>query len=143
MFPRMSSPQEKLQPVQIIVFWIIWFSILSGLLVIQAFAAGGMPSGEDHGNGPLLFQMLALFVATVAMVVRFVVIPKLGTLEKKLPAMIVGLAMSESIGILGAFVVSPDFGATRFFMLAVSIACIVLFAPVYAKPTGGGSPFLS
>lgn len=137
----MLPHQDKPQSAQVIVFWIIWFAILSGLLMIQSFAAGGMPSGVDQGKAPVLFQVLALALAAIAMAVRFVVIPKLDTLEKKLPAMIVGLALSEAIGILGAFVVSSDFGATRLFMLAVSIICIVVSAPIYARNSSGGSPF--
>ena len=109
--------------------------------MIQFFAAGGIPSGVDQGKPPVLFQGIALALALVAMVVRFGVIPRIGPLERKLPAMIVGLALSEAIGILGAFVVHPEFGSTRLFMLAVSITCIVASAPVYAKAKLGGNSF--
>jgi hypothetical protein len=136
--PHMNS-QGAPQPPQAIVFWVLWFAILSGLLMIQFFAGGGMPSGVDKGDGPVLFQGLALGAGLIAMIVRFVVIPRIGTLEKKLPAMIIGLALSEGIGIIGAFVVRPEFGSTKLFMLAISVGCIVLSAPVYAKLGGGNS----
>jgi hypothetical protein len=134
----MNTQSSTLAP-QAIVFWVIWFAILSGLLMIQFFAGGGMPSGVDKGEGPVLFQGLALGMGMAAMIVRFVVIPRIGTLEKKLPAMIIGLALSEGIGILGAFVVGPDFGSTKLFMLAISVGCIILYAPVYAKIGGNSS----
>ena len=107
--------------------------------MIQFFAGGGIPSGVDKGEGPTLFQGLALGMGMMAMIVRFVVIPRIGSLEKKLPAMIIGLAMSEGIGILGALAVSPEFGSTKLFMLVISVGCIVLSAPVYVKPGGGDS----
>ena len=130
-------------PANAAIFWLIWFSILSGLLIIQFFAAGGLPSGVDQGQAPVMFQGLALGMGAVAMAVRFVVIPKIATLERKLPAMIIGLAIAEAVGILGAFVVDSEFGATRMFMLATSIVCIVVSAPIYAKSPDAGNSFRS
>jgi hypothetical protein len=131
---RENTPQP-------IIFWIIWFAILSGLLVMQTFAGGGIPSGSDQGEGPVLFQTLALVAAAASLFVRFAVIPRLNELQKKLPAMIVGLALAEGIGILGMFAVPHQYGATRLFMLGLSIVCVVISAPVYAKFPVGGSPF--
>jgi hypothetical protein len=134
--PQGNTPQP-------IMFWVIWFAILTGLLIMQFFAGGGIPSGSDQGDGPVLFQTLSLVSATASIIVRFVIIPKLRDLQKKLPMMIVGLALAESIGILGMFAVPHQYGATRLFMLGLSIACVVISAPVYAKFAGGGSPFRS
>ena len=136
----MNSQHGNPPPAQAIVFWVIWFSILSGLLIIQFFAAGGLPSGTDQGEPPLMFQGITFMAASVALIIRFGVIPRIKELPKKLPAMIIGLAVSEGIGIIGAFVVRPQYGSTKLFMLAASIVCIVLFAPFYAKASGG-NPF--
>lgn len=132
--PRANTPQP-------LVFWIIWFAILSGLLIMQFFAGGGIPSGTDQGEEPVLFRLLALGAAAAALFVRFGVIPRIKELEKKLPVMIVGLALAEGIGILGMFAVPRELGATRLFMLGLSIACVVISAPTYAKFPSGGSPF--
>lgn len=135
----MNPPSAPQQAPQVLVFWVLWFSILSGLIIIQFLIAGGMPSGVDQGEAPVLFQVLALALGLQAMVIRFAVIPRLGSLEKKLPAMIIGLAMSEGIGIIGAFGVGKEFGSTKLFMLVISVGCIVLSAPVYAKIGGMNS----
>jgi hypothetical protein len=124
-----------------VVFWVIWFAILSGLLIMQFFAGGGIPSGGGQGKEPAIYQMMSLGIAAAALFVRFVIIPRVSGLEKKLPLMIVGLALSEGIGIIGMFAVSQEYASTRLFMLGTSIVCIVLSAPVYAKFPGGGSPF--
>jgi hypothetical protein len=135
----MTSHRENTpQPV---IFWIIWFSIVSGLLVMQSFAGGGIPSGPDQGEGPVLLQVISLSSAAASLFVRFAVIPRLKKLQKKLPAMIVGLALAEGIGILGMFAVPHEYGATRLFMLGISIVCVVISAPIYAKFPVGGSPF--
>jgi hypothetical protein len=133
------TPQQETPTPPAIIFWILWFAILSGLLVIQFLAGGGIPSGRDQGEAPVLFQAIALGMAMAAMAVRFMVIPRISRVAAKLPAMIVGLALSEGIGIFGMFLVPPQHGTTKLFMLAISIACIVLFAPVYAMEKSGDS----
>ena len=135
---HMDRPQTP--PPLPIVFWVIWFAILSGLLIMQFFAGGGVPASDtDSGQGGLIFQGIALALGAAALFVRFGVIPKLDGLQKKLPAMIVGLALAEGVGILGIFVVPHEHESARVFMLSVSIACIVVSMPVYAKLPSGGT----
>ncbi len=137
--PLMTTPRGN--TAQPIIFWILWFAILSGLLIMQFFAGGGIPSGSDQGEGPVLIQTFALVLAAASLIVRFAVIPRLEELQKKLPAMIVGLALAEGIGIIGMFAVPHQYGATRLFMLGISIICVVISAPVYVKFPVVGSPF--
>lgn len=137
----MSQSPQGPQALKPVIFWIIWFAILSGLFVMQAFAGGGIPSGSDQGEAPALFLTLALVAAAASLFVRFAAIPRLKELEKKLPAMVVGLALGEGIGIIGMFAVPHQYGATRLFMLGISIACVVLSAPFYARSPVGGGPF--
>ena len=139
----MPPPQGRPQAPQFIVFWIIWFAIFSGLVILQFFIGGGVPSGSPQGDGPLLIPVIAFGMAVVAVFVRFGVLPRIKELEKKLPLMIVGLALSEGVGILGMLAVPAPFGATKLLLLAVSLICIILQAPVYAKPPGGGNPFVN
>lgn len=125
------------------IFWILWFAILSGLLMIQLLAKGGVPKLENPENASILFPAIGLGMAMASMTVRFVVIPRLDSLEKKLPFMIIGLAMAESIGVLGAFVVPPEEGASRLFMLALAVVCIVVSAPVYVNSGKNKNPFVN
>lgn len=137
----MNHPQAT--PPLAVVFWAIWFAILSGLLMMQ-FVLGGAGEGEPgstEDQGSMLFQIIGLTMAAATVFVRFGVIPRLDGLKKKLPAMIVGLALAEGIGILGLFAVPREQAAARLFMLSLSIVCIVLSAPVYAKVPRSGSPF--
>src|SRR6478735_154976 len=132
MFHPVSS-QDSPKPPQALVFWIIWFAILQGLVIQQFFIGGGIPKGVDQGNPPIQWLALAGGLAIAALVIRFSVIPRLKTIPQKLPAMIIGLALSEGIGLFGMFVVGKNFPETQQVFLVTAIACIVSFAPVYAR----------
>ncbi len=114
-----------------LVFWIIWFAILNGLFMIQLFAAGGIPKGENEGDAPAIFVMLAGALALGAMAIRFLVIPRLGTVEKLMPAMIIGLALADGVGMTGMFLVGREFPETRLALFVVSVSAVVAFAPIY------------
>ena len=129
MIPQQNNPK----PPQALVFWIIWFAILNGLLMIQFFVGGGIPKGADQGKAPFMFLAIAAGLALVALGIRFVLIPQIKEVPKKLPAMIIGLAISEAIGLLGMFAVSKEFPETQQILFVCAIASIISFAPVYAK----------
>ena len=132
---RRMLPQSTGHPpqAQALVFWIIWFSILVGLVMIQLFAGGGIPSGQDKMEVSFLFKIIPVSLATASLAVRFFVLPRLPGLQAKLPAMIVGLALAEGAGILGAFLIDKQAGATRLTVFLMAVVCIVLSAPVYAS----------
>jgi hypothetical protein len=130
----MTAPQDSIKPPALLVFWIIWFAILQGLVVIQFFVGGGIPKGADQGDPPVMFLAIAGGLALVALTIRFVAIPKIKSVPKMLPAMIIGLALSEAIGFVGMFLVGPEFPMTRLSLFVLSLCCIVSLAPIYAKP---------
>ncbi len=130
----MKPSQDSIQPPALLVFWIIWFAILQGLVLIQFFVGGGIPKGEDLGDPPALFVAIAGGLALGALVVRFVVIPKIKSVPKMLPAMIIGLALAEAVGLVGMFLIGKEFPTTRLSLFVLSLSCIVSLAPIYAKP---------
>ncbi|RYD20268.1 MAG: hypothetical protein EOP88_15755 [Verrucomicrobiaceae bacterium] len=132
--PMEPSPTD-VRPLLPIIFWIIWFAILNGLVMIQLFAGGGIPKGGDQVGHPVVVLAIVSGLALVALAIRFVVIPQIGDVVKKLPAMIVGLALSEGIGIVGMFVVGKEFPDTKQALFVSAIVCILSFAPFYAKPS--------
>lgn len=124
--------QTQQPPIQITA-WIIWFAILNGLVMIQFFVGGGIPSGINHGTPPALQQYLPAVPAFLALVVRFLIIPRISAPLKKLPVMIIGLALAEATGILGIFVVGKSYGSTQLTFLVLSLLAILAMAPVYMK----------
>ena len=105
-----------------LVFWIIWFAIFNGLFILLFFAAGGIPKGNNEGEAPLgiICGAAALTVASVA--IRFLLIPRIKDPVKLLPAMIVGLALAEGIGIIGMFAVGKELPETRIALFITSVS---------------------
>ena len=128
----MKYQQDVPKVVGAIVFWVIWFAILQGLLIIQFFVGGGIPKGSDQGGPPMLFLAIAGGMALAVLVIRFLWIPRIKLVPLKLPAMIVGLALSDGIGLLGIFALDRGFQATKLILMLISIGCIISLAPVYA-----------
>lgn len=140
-FPPMDSRQDSPKPPPALVFWIIWFAILNGLVMIQFMVGGGIPKGEDFGKPPVEMLAVATVLGLAALAIRFLWIPQIESVVKKLPAMIVGLALSEAIGFVGMFGVGKEFPATRQALFVAAVACIVSLAPVYAKPRAENGRF--
>jgi len=115
------------------VFWIIWFAIFNGLFILQFFAAGGFPSGSNEGDAPLWSVAAPTGLLVVAMLIRFIVIPKISDITTLLTAMIVGLALSEAVGIIGMFALGREFPQTRMALFVTSVSAVVAFVPVYAN----------
>jgi len=128
----MKFQQDAPKVVGAIVFWVVWFAILQGLLIMQFFVGGGIPKGSDQGSPPVLFPAIAAGMALAVFVIRFVWIPRIKVLPGKLTAMVVGLALSEGVGLLGIFVLGKEFQATKLILMMVAFGCILSLAPVYA-----------
>ncbi|MFK7849455.1 MAG: hypothetical protein AB8D78_00630 [Akkermansiaceae bacterium] len=124
---------DSQRPPTLLIFWIIWFAIFNGLFVIQFFAAGGFPSGSNEGDVPLWSIAVPAVLLVAAVAVRFLVIPRLMKLTALLPAMVIGLAFSEGIGILGMFAVGKEFPETRLALFVVSVCAVLMYAPIYAN----------
>lgn len=124
-------------PPQALVFWIIWFAILAGFVMIQVFAGGGIPTGKELEPAPLWMKVIPVVMGTAALAVRFFVLPRIKALPARLPPMIIGLALAEAAGIVGAFLIDGRHGATRLTVFLLAVVCIILQAPVY---TLGGKP---
>lgn len=134
----MSDKPNQLS--SILVFWLIWVATLKGLTFLQALFGGGTGLGDNHGL-LVAFQVGGLLAAALSLVVRFLVIPRLQETAHKLPAMIIGLAFAEAVGIIGIVVVPTNQEAVRLFLLSLSIICIVVSAPIYVLKRKSSSPF--
>lgn len=142
--PNTSPKQAK------IVMWVIWFAILQGLFIIRIFAAPKAAAPEEAL--PLELTAIAyvgITAAAISMIIRWLVIPKftdfqsasLTKLQSILPLMIIGLAMAEGCGILSMFVIPSTHVDERNLLFAISVACVILSAPVYLLAKPEKSPF--
>lgn len=129
----MNSHGNSARPPTPIVFWIIWFAIFNGLFILQFVVAGGFPSGSNAGEVPVWSVAVPAGLLVVAVAIRFLVIPRISDINSLLVAMVVGLALSEGIGIMGMFAVGKAFPETRMALFIVSVCAVVMYAPIYAN----------
>lgn len=117
-----------------IIFWIIWGSILMGLFILQTFIIGGFHTGgaEEPVTSPLI--AICLSGAIASFVVRWMVLPRQSSLATQLPTMIIGLALAESTGLLGMFLIGSSYPSLQLLTFFLSVLAVVQFMPVYAKP---------
>ena len=122
-----------------LVFWVIWFAILSGLLMMQFMLGGGIPTGNNAPGAslpPIAFIALGEVLASTA--VRWLVLPRFTAFPRKLAWMLVGIALSEGAGFFEIFLVPRNQPETRQFVLALAVFGIVQFAPIYATSSDDG-----
>lgn len=104
--------------------------------MLQFLIGHGLPQGVDQGQAPLPFVGIAIVTATLSFAMRMLVLPRMQDLVKKLPMMIVGLALAETTHFLGMFLIGEKFPQTQLALFVVSVLCTLVHAPIYAKPAG-------
>lgn len=123
-----SSPPQS----PFIVFWILWFALLSSIVMIQVLIGHGIPQGNDQGEAPIQFLGIAAGAACVSLAIRFLVLPRIKNLHQKLPAMLVGLAMAEAVNMFSLFLIGDKFPHTQLVLFITSLSCALCYVPIYA-----------
>jgi len=134
MMPGHDDQQIK---ARLLVWWIIWASVLSGLVLIYLLLAQGKPLPPVSRENPLqgLIGLVPLFVSIV---IRWLVLPRQTVEGRALVLFIVGLALAEGCGLLGIFLGGPY----RDSLFVLGVLGITQYVPFYAKklfdPKGSG-----
>lgn len=123
-----------------LTFWVIWFAIFSGIFIIQVFAAGGFPSGENEGQPPMVILLLSIGAVVISTAIRWLVIPKIKQVQPLLTAMIIGLALAEGCAILGMFVLGPEFPQSKVLLFTIGAGAVFQYMPTYASRICDGAP---
>jgi hypothetical protein len=117
-----------------LVLWIIWFAIICSIVLYQFKLGHGLLTGSDArpaSQNPVM--LLAVGLIVVALLLRWLLMPKMKDARQQLILMIIGLSLSEAIGFYGIFFFGPDMPSTKMTLFAVSLLSALQFAPVYAK----------
>jgi hypothetical protein len=113
---------------QLMVWWILWASFLSGVvvmhqvLVVPAAKEGALPQGG-------VFWLAGLVPLFASALVRWTVLPRQTTAQAALPFFIIGIAMAEGTFLLGRFVFPAQ--SMEFFWLA--ILGVLQYIPFFAR----------
>ena len=105
----MNETSNRSAPV--LVWWILWVATLTGLAAFYIFLK---PSEPTESSAGLRFIPLAPFLAAV--VVRWLVLPRLQQRSRAFPIFVVGVALSEACALMGIFL-APEL-RTLYFILA-------------------------
>ncbi len=128
-----SSPSSK---QMLLVWWIAWAAILSGLVVIYLVLGRGPV--KPAADKDVLKHLVGLVPLFVSIVIRWLVLPRFDSLQRAFPIYIVGLALAEACGILGIFLGGPF----RDDLFVLGVLGVTQFVPIFArqltKPKGQG-----
>jgi hypothetical protein len=112
-------------PKQILVWWVIWFAFLIG--VVQIYFTLGKTSASSVARASFNFLGLVPFV--VSSLIRWIVLPKMQLPQAALVAFIVGIAIAEASCFVGLFLMP----AHKLELFVLSILGIIQFAPFFAR----------
>lgn len=122
---------------RLLIWWILWASVLGGLVLIYLFLAQGKPLPPLDSQNPLqgLIGIVPLFVSIV---IRWLVVPRSTEPARAFVLFIVGIALAEGCGLLGIFLGGPY----RDSLFVLGVLGIIQYVPFYAKklfdPKGSG-----
>ncbi len=117
----MINPEQK--PNATPIFWCMWMAIISGLVIIYFFIGSGIKSSSSKG-----LWFLPIIPLCASVFIRLRILPRLSGVQM-LPLFIVGLALAESCGILGVFIVS----SMKQLYFALSLVALLLYIPIFAS----------
>jgi hypothetical protein len=128
---RANQPKPPLM-----IWWIIWGAILSGLVLIYLVLGRG--SVKPAPAGDQLVNLVAMVPLVLSIVIRWLVLPRYDDTARAFPVYIAGLALAEACGILGIFLGGPY----RDDLFLLGVFGIVQFMPLFVRrmlePKGSG-----
>ena len=108
------------------IFWIIWSAIFISLFVYPFVLPTVKP---EEGSVDVLFMAMLIGPFAFSVVVRWVIIPKIKTIQSVFIFFIIGIAVAESLVFFGLFI----FPYFQSIMFAASVVAVFQFIPLFLK----------
>jgi hypothetical protein len=93
-----ESKTSQVKPAPLFIWWIIWFAIVSGLVVIYFFLGRADADAKTAKEGPLQYVGLAPLVTSC--ILRWLIFPRQTEAAKAFVVFIMGLSLAEGCGIM-------------------------------------------
>jgi hypothetical protein len=125
----MIDPEAQRNRARLLVWWILWGSMLVGLgLSYFVLGRGKLPPGSPQlaKNLAGLVGFVPLFVSIV---LRWLVLPRCNDLRRAFPLFVLGLASAEACGLLGIFLGGPY----RDDLFVLGLLGLGQYVPFFAK----------
>ena len=131
------GPDAQKIRAQLMVWWIIWAAILSGLITIYYSLGRGPLPPVVPGANPLA-NLIGLVPLFVSIIIRWLVLPRSAAPAPAFGMFIAGIALAESCGIMGIFLGGPY----REDLFVLGVLGVTSYMPLYARkffePKGSG-----
>jgi hypothetical protein len=122
---------------QLMIWWILWATILSGLCLVYLFLGRTRPLPKPSAS-ELLTNLVGFVPLFLSVVIRWLVLPRYTDPTRALVVFIVGTALAEGCGMLGIFLGGPYRDA----LFLLGVLGVTQYMPFYAKrlyePKGSG-----
>ena len=133
----MPGYDDRKIKARLLVWWVIWASVLSGLVLVYLLLVQGKPLPPASRENP--FQgLVGLVPLFVSIVVRWLVLPRATDPNRAFVLFILGAALAEACGLLGIFLGGPY----RDSLFVLGVLGVTQYVPFYAKklfdPKGAG-----
>jgi len=122
-----ATAGENVVRGRLIVWWVIWFSLIAGLCVQYYFLA--WPVDTDGPVEANTFDYFSLVPLAVSVVVRWFLLPNCTNMPVAFVAFIVGISLAEACGIFAIFLAA----AFKDELFVLGVLGIAQFAPFYAR----------
>ena len=123
---------------QLLVWWIVWGSVLAGLIIVYLVLFRGRPLPRNVSPRDSLGGLVGLVPLFISIVIRWLVLPRYTGPGRTLAVFIVGLVLAEACGLLGLAFGGPYRDA----LFLLGLLAIAQYAPFYARklydPKGTG-----
>src|SRR4051812_14665315 len=126
MMPGYDDKQIK---ARLLIWWIIWGSVLGFLLLLYFLFARGRPMPVNAVTSELPRNLAGIVPLFVSIIIRWLVLPRSTEEGRALALFVVGLALAETCGTLGLFLGGPY----RDSLWLLGVLGIAQYVPFYAK----------
>jgi magnesium-transporting ATPase (P-type) len=124
----LPGPDAQLLRTRLMIWWIIWASVLAGLIVIYFFLGRGPQPPVAPDANPLA-NLIGLVPLFVSIVIRWLALPRASGDGPALILFIIGLSLAEACGLLGVFLGGPY----REDLFVLGVLGVTQFVPLNAR----------
>jgi len=122
------APDADRLKARLVVWWIIWASVLCGLIIFY-FVLAGNKSLPPPATKELFTNLAGLLPLFLSVIIRWLVLPRGRNPSGALAMFIIGLALAEGCGLLGILLG----GGYRDMFFVLGILGILQYVPFFAK----------
>lgn len=122
------GPDAQRIKAKLAIWWIVWGSVLAGLLVVYFALTRNKPL-PPPASAELLTNLMGFVPVFLSVIIRWLVIPRYNNPARAFVMFIMGVALAEACGLLGIFIG----GGYRDSLFLLGVLGIVQYVPIFAK----------